>query len=107
MQGVGIHVCLTCHLLHPTKGLAQGAQGLQQVGFVAVCQHGVEAVGGQFRVIAEPIDANALVAQMSTSSPLRSSKLSSFCDGPLGCLSPNSHWRTADGLVLSNDASTV
>ena len=49
----------------------------------------------------------ALSFQIKASRPLRSSRLSSFCDGPLGCLSPSSHWRTADGLVLSSDANTV
>ena len=32
---------------------------------------------------------------------------SSLCDGPLGRLSPTSHLRTVDALVLSTDASTA
>jgi hypothetical protein len=47
------------------------------------------------------------VFQINASRPLRSSRLSSFCDGPLGCLIPSSHWRTVDGLVLSSDANTA
>jgi hypothetical protein len=46
-------------------------------------------------------------SQMSASSPLRSSKSSSLADGPLGCLSPISHCRTVDTLVLSTEASTA
>src|SRR5206468_6353501 len=46
-------------------------------------------------------------AQITASSPLRSSKLSSFSEGPLGCFSPISHCRTVDTLVLIMDARTA
>lgn len=46
-------------------------------------------------------------AQISASSPLRSSRSSSLADGPLGCLSPISHWRTVETLVFNTDASTA
>ena len=45
-------------------------------------------------------------SHINASSPFRSSKLKSLSDGPLGCLPPCSHWRTADRLVLSKDANT-
>ena len=38
--------------------------------------------------------------QASASNPLRSTKFSSFSDGPVGCLSPRSHFCTVDGLVF-------
>ena len=45
--------------------------------------------------------------QRTASSPLRSRMSSSFCDGPLGRLSPTSHLRTVDVLVFSTLASTA
>ena len=47
------------------------------------------------------------IHQSTASSPLRSSKLSSFSDGPLGCFSPPSHFRTVDRLVFNTAASTA
>src|SRR5215470_14210272 len=47
------------------------------------------------------------VRQMSTSSPLRSRRLRSFNDGPLGRFCPISHWRTVDKLVFRIDARTA
>src|SRR5947209_18657321 len=46
-------------------------------------------------------------AQITASSPLRSSKLRSLSEGPLGCFSPISHCRTVDTLVLRIDARTA
>ena len=45
--------------------------------------------------------------QSTASSPLRSMRSSSFCEGPLGFLSPTSHLRTVETLVLRTDASTA
>ena len=45
--------------------------------------------------------------QRIASRPLRSSKLNNLSEGPLGCLSPSSHLRTVDRLVLSTAASTA
>ena len=45
--------------------------------------------------------------QITASSPLRSSRLSSFNEGPLGCLSPTSHLRTVERLVFNTAASTA
>ena len=45
--------------------------------------------------------------QITASSPLRSIRLRSFSDGPLGFLSPISHFCTVDTLVFSTAASTA
>ncbi len=45
--------------------------------------------------------------QISVSNPLRSSRLSSFSEGPLGCFSPISHCRTVDRLVFKTEANTA
>jgi Mitochondrial biogenesis AIM24 len=45
--------------------------------------------------------------QINTSNPFLSNRFSSLSDGPLGCLSPISHCRTVDRLVLSTDARTA
>ena len=36
--------------------------------------------------------------QRTASNPLRSGKLSNLSEGPLGCFSPISHFRTVKGL---------
>ena len=45
--------------------------------------------------------------QMTASSPLRSMRLSNFSDGPLGLLSPTSHFCTVERLVFSTAAKTA
>lgn len=59
-------------------------------------------------VTSSTVNGHCATAAYSTASrPLRSSRLSSFRDGPLGCFSPISHLRTVDGLVFSTEARTV
>ena len=48
-----------------------------------------------------------LCVHKATSSPLRLMMYMSFCTVPLGFLSPSSHLRTADTLVLSREANTA
>jgi hypothetical protein len=45
--------------------------------------------------------------QMMASSPLRSTRFNNFRDGPLGLLSPTSHFCTVDTLVFSPAANTA
>ncbi len=54
----------------------------------------------QLAVRCHELSPQSCSLQTSASSPLRSTRFSSFSDGPLGCLSPRSHFCTVDGLVF-------
>lgn len=86
-DGGGLPGCRQVHRLRPPDRHRVGAQRAHHQG-------------GERR-------ADGALIHNTASSPLRSSRLSNFSDGPLGCFSPISHLRTVDGLVLSTEASTV